>query len=305
MDILEISMDSAYRRLRSETALSIEEIYKLCRHYNISFDSISETDAGSVTFRYQPVEGSVEEMMEYLGNLNKNLENLAKLKNSQVVYACRDIPLFYHFKFPMLASFKMYYWIKSIMNVPSFQSVKFDVDVISPEIQEIGKRIAEAYIKIPSTEIWTDGILDSFLKQIEYAFEAGFFKNTEQAIEICNLLVEELNSIKTQAEIKAKFTDEARKFENTDNFELYMSEIEIGNNTILVKAGDFSSVFITHHSFNNMQTSNAGFVRETDVWINSLISKSTPISGVSEKQRNVFFNKIEAKILSLEKRLRG
>ncbi|HET6225931.1 MAG TPA: helix-turn-helix domain-containing protein [Bacteroidia bacterium] len=38
-DLLKISSDSAYRRIRGESALSIEEITVLCKHFKLSFDS--------------------------------------------------------------------------------------------------------------------------------------------------------------------------------------------------------------------------------------------------------------------------
>ena len=37
-DLLKISNDSAYRRLRNETELSLDETYKICKHYKISID---------------------------------------------------------------------------------------------------------------------------------------------------------------------------------------------------------------------------------------------------------------------------
>ena len=44
-DVLDISSDSVYRRLRGETLLSINEIYDLCTHYNISFDLFTAMDS--------------------------------------------------------------------------------------------------------------------------------------------------------------------------------------------------------------------------------------------------------------------
>ena len=55
-DLLEISTDSVYRRLRSETSLSIEEVSRICTHFNISFDELNTIDnASSVTFTFNPL----------------------------------------------------------------------------------------------------------------------------------------------------------------------------------------------------------------------------------------------------------
>ena len=38
--VLEISTDSAYRRIRSEKPIDLEEIQKLCGHFKISMDQL-------------------------------------------------------------------------------------------------------------------------------------------------------------------------------------------------------------------------------------------------------------------------
>jgi len=300
IDILEISMDSAYRRIRSETALSIDEVYLLCKHYNISFDSLSDIDLNSVTFKYKSLANNESLLLEYLESIMHNLNQLASLSNSKIIFASRDIPFFYHFKYPELAKFKLYYWMRSIMNVQEMQSVQFEDSTINEQITTVGKNIFEAYIKVPSIEIWTTGVFDSLIKQVEYSWEAGFFKSKETALQTCSLIEEEITYIRQQAENKAKFTEEVRKFENQNNFELYVSDIEIGNNTIQTIAGENKAIFLTHHTFNSLLTTNSAFVAETEIWLNSLMSKSTLISGVSEKFRNMFFKEITQKLKALE-----
>ena len=43
-DVLEISADGAYRRMRGESVLSMDELVKLCRHYRIPPDAIVSSD---------------------------------------------------------------------------------------------------------------------------------------------------------------------------------------------------------------------------------------------------------------------
>ena len=76
------------------------------------------------------------------------------------------------------------------------------------------------------------------------------------------------------------------------NFTMYYSEIEIGNNCILVNVNNMSRVYLTYNTFNKISTANQKFCDETKTWINYLISKSNLISGVSEKQRLQFVNKM-------------
>ncbi|NJM14386.1 MAG: hypothetical protein HC896_02530 [Bacteroidales bacterium] len=55
-NLLGISNDSAYRRLRGDTALTIEEVALICKQFNISFDSLSNIGTfQSVSFSYNPM----------------------------------------------------------------------------------------------------------------------------------------------------------------------------------------------------------------------------------------------------------
>src|ERR1051326_3736751 len=66
-DLLGVSNDSAYRRIRGETALSIEEIALICKKFKISFDTfINSSDAGLVTFSYKPLSSTTESFRLYL-----------------------------------------------------------------------------------------------------------------------------------------------------------------------------------------------------------------------------------------------
>ncbi len=49
-DLLNISNDSAYRRIRGEKPLSFEELKKLCAHYKISLDQLFHLNNNSFLF---------------------------------------------------------------------------------------------------------------------------------------------------------------------------------------------------------------------------------------------------------------
>ena len=50
-DVLHISSDAAYRRNRNETPFTIHEVQKLCKHFNISFDALTDVRGESSFFR--------------------------------------------------------------------------------------------------------------------------------------------------------------------------------------------------------------------------------------------------------------
>ena len=56
--------------------------------------------------------------------------DIAKAKEQRIIYAAIDIPIFHYFKFPELAAFKMFYWMKEVMNVEFLNDKLFDSSMV-------------------------------------------------------------------------------------------------------------------------------------------------------------------------------
>lgn len=303
-DLLKVSTDSAYRRIRGETALSIEEISLLCKHFKLSFDAfINSNDSGMVTFSYKQMNSDISSYKNYLQNICDDLTKIAAFPEKQIIYAAEDIPLFHHFAFPNLTAFKIFYWNKSILNVTDFENKKYNLSLIDPELIEIAKKIIELYSIIPSIEIWSDDTVNSTIKQIEFYWDAGIFESKSEALLICNEVELMLNRIKKQAQENVKFDKNDKPSSNSDNYTLYHSDVMIGNNCILIQMGDIKSAYLSYHTFNAMSTTNGFFTNETDEWLKNLIRKSNLISGVAEKQRYRYFKHIDDALNKLRARI--
>ncbi len=291
-DLLQISTDSAYRRIRGETVLSLEEIIILCKHYNISFDAFSRAETGLVTFAYKTIENQPTYLLDYLNDVYADLQKISTIPNSHIIYACQDIPVFYHYKHPKIAEFKFFYWMRSIMNVQDLEMQKYNPALILPEIFDVAKKIYALYAHVKSTEIWTDTTISSTVKQIGFYWESGVFNAKEEALDVCNALKAEIQEIQKQAEITQKIVDGSDiSDEKQGNYSLYFSDIEITNNCVLIKLGNARAVYLSHFSFYTMKTTNDIYCAKTDEWLIQLIKKTTLISGVAEKTRYQFFNR--------------
>lgn len=302
-DLLEVSNDSAYRRIRGETALSIEEIALICKHFKISFDAFIGNTSGSntVSFAYQQLSGHVNTFRDYLENMRKDVGNVLKFPENdrQVIYAAEDIPVFQHFAHPFLTAFKIFYWNKSILNSPGFEDKKFDTLHVDDELLKIAQDIYDAYSKINSIEIWSDDTVNSTLKQVEFYWDAGAFKSKDDALKVCeelNLLFARINK---QAEMNVKFDSNNKPTASENNYALYHSDVMIGNNCVMSQMGPMKAAYISYHTFNVMPTTNPGFCNETDLWLKNLIRKSNLISGVAEKQRYRFFKRMDEQLKKL------
>lgn len=301
-DLLKVSNDSAYRRMRGETQLSIEEISAICKHFKISFDSfINNTNDNYVSFAYHQLGTHVSTFREYLESIKNDLSQVLRFpeNNRQIIYAAEDIPVFQHFAHPFLTAFKIFYWNKSILNAKGFEDKKFETEHIDKDILQIAADIYELYSKIDSIEIWADDTANSTLKQVEFYWDAGAFKSKKDALLVC----EELNlmfvRINKQAELNVKLDMHNKPATSQNNYALYHSDIMIGNNCVLSVMGEMKGAYISYHSFNVMLTTNLNFCNETDLWLKNLIRKSNLISGVAEKQRYRYFKRIDESLKKL------
>ena len=299
--VLDISSDSVYRRVRGETLLSINEIYDLCTHYNISFDLFTHQEK-NIAFNYEAM-GSSSGFRTYLTSILNDMLQIERAENKQIIYAAIDVPIFHHFNYPELSAFKMFYWMKAVVNIPSLDEKKFSVEHISPEFKDLGRKIFEVYCKIPSIEIWTDETINGLIKQIEFYWDSGNFASAKDALIVCEQAQNEIDTLSKQAEIGNKNIKLAGQGAD-ENFSLYFSQIEIGNNCIYTKKADIEAIYLSVHTFNKIITGNPGFVSDTKVWLDNLIKKSNLISGVSQIHRYQFFKRASDKLERLVNKIK-
>ncbi len=292
-DLLDISIDSSYRRLRGETLLDIGELFVLCKHFKISLESLQGNEV--VNFRYKALPADDTSLPAYMNGILNEMKMIASVAQKHIVFTAEDLPIFHYFNYNLLTAFKLYYWNKSILNSPQFRDKKFHPDLIDAGLLKTAKEIYELYIKIPSTEIWTLDTIQVVLKQIEFYWESGLFDSPELALAVCGELGDMLKTVQQDATLGTK-----ERHQSADkNYTLYLSEVTIGNNCIQVNMNDVRMIYFSFNTFNSMSTNNHAFCEETNLWIKNMISKSTQISGVSEKMRHQFFNQLHKQLQTL------
>lgn len=300
-DVLGVSTDSIYRRMRNETSMTIDEISVLCNHFKVSFDVGMSVSAKNVTFNYSDLK-TTDDLKNYLNRMLRDLQDLSKGDNKRIYYTAIDVPIFHHFRFPELLYFKIFYWLKGVMNDPGFSGKQYDKSLIDPELVTIGQEIYKYFVKIPSIEIWTPDTINSMIEQVQYYWEFGLFKSKDDALLICKQIEEEISVIQKQADIGNKELDEAKRTD-ASSFNLYQCDIEIGNNAILIEKGEAKAAYLICLTLNYLSTMQQQYCAETKMWLENLIKKSLLISTVSEKQRYRFFKSASDKVNALKTKI--
>ncbi len=295
-EILKISRDSAYRRIRGETVLSLDEAKVLCNQFGVSLDVLLGTSSEIVPFRHQVVNNTPETFERWLRSILNNLETIVSFPaEKEIVFCAKDVPVFHYFDYPELSAFKMFFWMKSVLNYQNLQSEKFKPQLVSGEYITLGKKVWEAYNKIPSVELWSDETTNVTLKQIEFYHESGFFNSPSYGHLLLDQYAQLLQSIREKA---------ANGFKSDQvPFKLYKNEILIADNNVLFRMGEKRAVYVIHNITEILMTTNEAFCKQTEYFTNNLQNRSVLISTTGEKERNKFFNRMEEKIETAKKRI--
>lgn len=287
-EILNISRDSAYRRIRNETLLSLEEVKLVCNHYGVSLDALLSPKAEMVSFHHRVVDQKSFTIDQWLKSILANLEMLSGFPEEKyLIYSTPDIPVFYFFCNPMLAAFKLFVWMKTILQDERFTNQKFNPEFIPNELLAVGSRVWERYMALPCTEIWSHETFSVTLRQIEFYYECGLFANSKQAQEVCDSYLDMIRRIQD-------FAVRGTKDGLNGTFSLYKNELIVADTTILFRMGDKRVVFITHNTMNLLTTTQESFCQHTERYMSNLQQRSIMLSPTGEKERIKYFNSIEA-----------
>ncbi|MDR2147334.1 MAG: hypothetical protein LBE91_12825 [Tannerella sp.] len=288
-DMLNISSDSAYRRIRGETELTLSELVILCSHFNVSLDSIFKEEINSLIFRYNPMDIlNLDNYRNYIHELTGMVSSLSKSATGEIFHTAEDIPLFHYLRFRELALFKVYTWFTAV----SGSKRTFEQFVKEIEDKEIlygdFDNLQNSYLKIPSSEVWTDSTIEHILRSLKYYHDTGVFETKEMP----ELLSGQVQAIVENLE---RWVETGKK-ENEGDFKLYCSAISSENNFILLKNEENTTVAIRLYTVKNIVTSNPLFCEETERWMEYIINHSVLLSGSSAKERAAFFQNMKTKI---------
>ncbi len=302
-EVLHVSSDSAYRRIRGETPLILEEARQICLHFNLSLDQILNIRSGYTLFQTTRINNNGYSFENYLQDILNHLENINSFIYKQLIYLTKDIPIFYNFSSDALFAFRYFFWMKSILLHPSYKDAKFSVDCLTPEIKLIGNKIIRNYINIPSTEILNTECVDSLIFQIEYYKDAGYFYCKSDVLLVYEGLENQVEHIRDQAEAGCKFLKGENPQYKKDNYKCVFNRVLLGDTTILIITDHLKTLFLNYDALNYMITRDEKFCNDVHTDMVNLIKQSTQISSVSEKQRNSFFNILLSKIEARKKHL--
>jgi hypothetical protein len=301
-ELLGISYDSAYRRIRGEKELSLEEIKTICLHYSVSLDSLMGIESHSIVFTSMAIGQKNFTLEMWLASLLTEVKRLKECKEKEVIYAAKDIPVFHLFQFPEIAAFKFYFWHKALFPDREDEDMQFSMDV-TESIYSIGYELLSLYNTIPVSELWSEETFTSIIRQMEYCYISGFFESKADILSLCDVLEKLVRHLQREAERGFLFLYGSPEDGLPGNYRLYFNEVILSDNTIYTNMDGNPGNYMTYNVINLLTTHNPVFCEQIRNNLHILMSKSTLISGTSAKERNRFFNVMQEKIRGLRARI--
>jgi hypothetical protein len=289
-DILDISYDAAYRRIKGKTTLTLKEGLLLSNHFKFNLNDLfidKEVDNDRVLVEKTHPILSNNALEVFFEKATVEAKNVISSKNGQIINCAKDFP-FYHSDRGALKNFRLYVFINTLSKDPEEKKVPFSKFNPSETILENYNAFLNQYKKVALIEVWNDSTIDNILNQIQYFFEIGLTTKKETIL-IADGLKESLKSLQAQAKNK-------KRNQGSNSFTLYHNNVISLLNTILMKSDVESTVFVPYTNLTYFKVIDKNTTNQIEAYLNGQLDFSNNLSGTVSMERRRFFNAMNQKI---------
>ncbi|HZI54630.1 MAG TPA: helix-turn-helix domain-containing protein [Chitinophagaceae bacterium] len=299
-DLLGLSPDSVYRRIRGEKPISLAELKRICEHYHLSIDQLLQLENDTVLFDAPGMNGAPGTFVDYMKAVLRQFKYFNSFKSREIHYLCKDSTIWNFFLFPELAAFKTFFWSKTINNQPDLHNKSFSFEEFPfTDCFELGQQVLREYNQIPCVELWNLESMHSTINQIAYYKDAGNFRTSKDFEAVLSSFQQTIAHLQLQAEKGVKFMPGDSDVSYKAPIQFYVNELILGNNTMAMKLDGIPLTMVTYSVFHYLFTKDPRFFTKVMSSFDTLLGRSTLISKTGEKDRNRFFNSLRQKVNSL------
>ncbi len=302
MDLLNLSADSVYRRIRGEKPITLLELKTICEKYHLSLDQLLQLKTESVLFDAPGMNGAIGEFSSYLKGMLQQFKYFNSFKTKEIQYLCKDSTIWNFYLFPEIAAFKTFFWSKTINNQAELSNKTFSFEEFPYEDCFIlGQQVLQEFNQIPCIELWNLESMHSTINQVAYYRDAGNFKSNQEFEAVVDSFQKMIDHLQLQAEKGVKFMPGANEVSYKAPIQFFVNELILGNNTMVINLDGKNLTMVTYSVFHYLFTKDPRFAAKVGNSFDTLLSRSTLISKTGEKDRNRFFNALRDKVNGLRK----
>lgn len=301
-DLLGLSYDSVYRRIRGEKPITLDELKLLCEKFHVSADQLIRQNTESVLFDAPGMNNHKATFKHHMLGMLQQARYFNSFEKKEMCYLCKDAPIWSFYLFPEIAAFKTFFWSKTINNEADLNDKIFSFEEFPyTDCFDIGQQILREFNTIPCIELWNVESMHSTLNQVVYYRDAGNFKSNKDLEMVLDSFLKMINHLQLQAEKGVKFMPGDTEVSYKAPIQFYVNELILGNNTMVMNLNGTPLTMVTYSVFHYLFTKDNRFYVKVMDSFNTLLSRSALISKTGEKERNRFFNALREKINGLRK----
>jgi len=283
--ILEISKESAYRRLRGDIPFTFEEMSKLSLDLDFSMDElIAKPGETRVLVNMQtgtdddPSNAFSKRFEQYY----KFLLHLEDYPNVDTVFTLNYIPVIASVYYRSMFKFFYFKWLHK--NHETSLRLNYSDVILSDEIEELRKKVRFSTLNSANkiTLILDSNFFVSLMSEIQYYHRRKLI-NDEDFEMLKNDVIHFVEMLEASAQTGV--------FGQNAKINIYLSSMNIEANTVFVKYNGNETSFIYTFSINPINITNPAISEKHKKWIDSVKKYSTLITQSNEMLQAEYFDK--------------
>ena len=295
--LLNIEKSTAYKRISGETPLKLEEIKKICNHFNVSLDSIlfMGTASNISSFKQETYYKKFYSFHDYLQSFAATFDSLRKGRDNTLINLNNYLPVFYLFSFPHLTYFAYLSSKNENEDYRFFEQPITHFNIDDKDVK-IMKYMAEEYARHPSTEILSPILFDSIIHRVLIAIKLGMIDDVLK-VKLKDDILSLCHHIEHQCAVGKKISI-YNKVEGADTIFLENNIQYFGYNEIYYCTDGYELCFVGNNLSNYLSTSDKNYCSYIKSKFIRIKNTSVNITIDNSLDRIQFFNGLRNKIQS-------
>jgi hypothetical protein len=286
MEILSISRESAYRRMRGEIAFTFDEIAKLAYKLNFTVDNIIGVQNKELFFFDLKTDHSLNPTKDFLllfRDYFKCIEQICSEPDAESMASLNRFSLFFLVPYDHLFKFYYYKWIHQTYNTPI--SLHYAETVMSPEIMDLRRHFHSLVKTFNHCSFIIDrNIFLTLVREIQYYFHRNLISKDEVLV-----LQRELTEL--LAYLKLLMNRGSNESGFIFNFYLSLLNIDINTSYSSFKGGSETISQYWMYAASPVLIKNQEICNLNKKWLESMKKISVLITQSNETLQLEFINK--------------
>jgi len=280
VNILNISRESAYRRMRGDIPFTAQELAILATDLDFSIDSVYEHEKQNRTFiDYSKMgKNSSDFFLFMLSRYSELLEKMSYAKKVEAIMAFNTFSPPFYADFYNLFKFSYYKWLYQDKEI-SWNKI-YSETVLPDEVFVFQKKIINTFIRKKNIVLILDmNIFLNLIREIEYFYNRKLLTNKELIMfkEDMLRLIEKCEEMARTGILGAA------------RIQLYLSPLCVNSNSVYYEYDDNVEPLFWTFTINPVIIQNAEFASIQLKWLNSLKRQSALITQSNEIMQAEFF----------------